>query len=181
MTTKAYMIPILVLLAACGGDPSNPPQDAGAGGDSTMSGDCGVAGSGGSTASGCASHADCSQPTDARCSAGFCVDGACSTLPFPKGSACGTGMECDGAGLCVVPPFHCKGSADCDDGNPCTIDVCTSFDGTCSHVGEYGGTPCPGGYCLDGQGVCCAGCNSDGACVAACDSGQECLFGFCMP
>ncbi len=50
----------------------------------------------------------------------------------------------------------CVVNTDCDDGDPCTVDVCTS--GSCSHtpVSCPPGQVCIGGTC-QGQGACCAG------------------------
>ena len=39
---------------------------------------------------------------------------------------------------------------DCDDGNPCTIDVC-QIDGTCDTDLPPAGTSCPGGVCVKGE------------------------------
>lgn len=40
-------------------------------------------------------------------------------------------------------------ACDCDDGNPCTVDVCQD-DGTCETDVPPAGTPCPGGLCVAG-------------------------------
>lgn len=43
-------------------------------------------------------------------------------------------------------------ACDCDDGNPCTIDVCGT-DGTCDTDLPPAGTSCPGGVCIKGECV----------------------------
>ncbi len=58
----------------------------------------------------------------------------------PWGSA-----ACGAAGVCVT-----LGEAACDDGDPCTADVCDPLTAECSHAGLDDGAPC-------GDGLTCAG------------------------
>ena len=80
---------------------------------------------------------DCDDGND--CTIDSCLLDVCENLPAPNGQFCGTGPE-----LCEI--FECmNGSCDptgtirsCDDGNPCTYDVCTGLggggnDGICNH------------------------------------------------
>ena len=107
-------------------------------------------------------------------------------------NSCTIGDHCD-AGQCVG-----DGQLDCDDGNPCTADLCQP-DGGCAHEDSQGacndGNPCSlNDYCLDG--VCVSGplldCNDGNVCtedeceagvcvhdavLAACDDGNACTKG----
>jgi hypothetical protein len=62
----------------------------------------------------------------------------------PQGPACDVGsFESEDAALC---------EGVCDDGNPCTQDVCDPATGTCDYPPAEDGTECTGGICL--AGVC---------------------------
>ena len=58
----------------------------------------------------------------------------------------------------------CTSAAQCDDGNPCTVDACTA--GACTHVPRAADTVCSvnGGQVCDGAGACVA-CNHDAQCA----------------
>ncbi|MFQ5494953.1 MAG: S8 family serine peptidase [Phycisphaerae bacterium] len=66
----------------------------------------------------------------------------------------------------------CVTNADCDDGDPCTDDVCSG--GSCSNtpIGCPPGQICSGGTCV-GQGACCAGavCSIDTSAGCAASGG----------
>lgn len=68
----------------------------------------------------------------------------------------------------------------CDDGKPCTQDVCDEQFGTCSHFPQPAGTPCDGGF------ICTAAtCQDLKGCVAAadkksCDDGKPCTIDECI-
>lgn len=129
----------------------------------------------------------------AVCSTGTC---ACSaTRPFDCGSTCEA----------------CCGPADCNDGDPCTQDLCGANG--CSHEGCATGTMCCGGQgcyacCTSkecGPGQTCSGnqciegcdpgltaCNGNcidttfdplncGGCGRACLTGRQCASGDCSP
>ncbi len=59
---------------------------------------------------------------------------------------------------------------DCDDGNPCTGDICDAPSGTCSHATKSDGAPCDTDRCLVG-GTCIAGSCLDGH-ATDCDDGN---------
>ena len=92
----------------------------------------------------------------------------------PSGGGSGTPVECD----VVVPEVcngvddDCNGSVDdlsCEDGNPCTLDVCNGAMG-CSHPNAPEGSAC-------GIAMVCAGglCVSNAACGnGSVDPGEEC-------
>lgn len=81
--------------------------------------------------------------------------GACAFVPTASGSACEDGIactagtECDGAGVCG----QSEDSA-CNDGHPCTNDVCEPTSG-CSHDASAAGCSpaCATGPDINGNGV----------------------------
>jgi hypothetical protein len=99
----------------------------------------------------------------------------CVVVPGERGapcipiSACFGRGECDGEGLCVP-----LGPA-CDDDIGCTIDVCTSADGTCVHVPDDDACPVDAPFCRTASAVD-PGCNPGLACEdgADCGDGVEC-------
>src|SRR4029077_8293631 len=92
---------------------------------------------------------------------------------------CPSGKVCDPAtGNCVVKP--CSTNANCDDGNPCTIDTCSS--GTCTSVaGPNGPTPgCNATSFCHGTQTCQAGICTPGT-PPSCDDGNPCTNDRCDP
>jgi hypothetical protein len=89
-----------------------------------------------------------------------------------------------------LAPDLCIGVS-CDDGNPCTVDVCDPATGLCSHPPEPVGVRCgdpTSGICdsadrCDGAGVCLTNNTPDGTPCAEIDSDCEiqntCLAGAC--
>jgi len=71
------------------------------------------------------------------------------TSACEDGSKCTAGDKCSG-GACVAGK-----ALVCDDGNPCTLDICDGKSGSCQLTPRPAGTPCPGGTCIDGK--CAAG------------------------
>jgi hypothetical protein len=161
------------------------------------------------------------QCDDGACAAGValacadgnpCTDDACdsqsgctftpNSAPCSDGDVCTTGDLCQG-GLCVG-----GGAPDCDDGNPCTADLCDSglgcqhspLDGACSDGNACTtGDTCQGGSCVGGALVTCddanpctddacdptSGCThapSDGPCTDGdvCTTGDACVAGQCV-
>jgi len=72
----------------------------------------------------------------------------------------------------------CSSAADCDDGNPCTIDSCNASAGTCAHVADPGAA-CDNGFFCDGDETC----NSLGFCQTTsardCDDDVSCTIDDC--
>jgi hypothetical protein len=110
------------------------------------------------------------------CTADTChpQTGACIYAPAPAGTACDGGCgQCYGGG-CQWPamePPECSDDAGCDDGDPCTLDLCVVEADACygwawcEHVAADGcGVPCPGG-CDDGDPCTDDWCAIDGTCV----------------
>jgi hypothetical protein len=74
--------------------------------------------------------------------------------------------ECELAGKDIPVIGECVTNADCDDGDPCTYDVCGNLSGMCFHDPIPSCQACTGsGSCPHG-GSCC-----DGRC---CPEGSEC-------
>jgi len=110
-----------------------------------------------------------------------CTTGGCDSCTLackgtPYGDLCTddepcTQDLCRGDGSCYYPPLVC------DDGNSCTVDVCSEAAGSCYHSPLSDGTPC-GDACTT-QGVCMKGdCMGAPACprCTMCEEGSgECL------
>jgi hypothetical protein len=88
-------------------------------------------------------------------------DGAASDADAMSGDAAdgGDATDTSGAGDAIVPPA-CTSAAQCDDGNPCTVDTCDPVAG-CKHTSAAAGTA---------TGLCAA-CDGAGHVIAAADDG----------
>ena len=115
------------------------------------------------------------------CTVDECVNGVCIHTPALAGSVCSlpNGMPgvCDGTGNCIES--ECTGTPPCDDGNPCTIDVCVN--GVCVHTPALAGSACslPNGMpgVCDGTGNCIeSGCTG----TPPCDDGNPCTIDECV-
>lgn len=106
--------------------------------------------------------------------------------------ACGAGgpccTPCDGgaclsAGPIQEPGPDAGGSPDaglgvCDDGNPCTADLCA--DSGCVHLPVPDGTPCDDGDACNGLSACLGG-SCEPAAPLRCVSADPCMVGRCDP
>ena len=114
----------------------------------------------------------------------LCTDDSCDPAkgcvhsnnanPCTDGNACTDGDTCAG-GACR------PGAAlDCDDGNPCTIDLCDPTTG-CVPTAAPQGTPCDDGNACDGV----ESCDGYGSCIShdppQCDDGNPCTDDSCDP
>lgn len=122
-----------------------------------------------------------------RCTTDICdaEAGRCTHTPFTPccvahadcndQSVC-TGAEICQSGRCVVVPGT---PLACDDGNPCTEDVCDPITG-CAHNPLPDGMSCSDGNVCNGDEVCVAS-----ACIAGvaltCDDGVTCTTNNCHP
>jgi hypothetical protein len=127
----------------------------------------------------------------------YCVDGHCQSTP---GTSLDGGPEIDGAmspdggptdGGDVDAPVmfedgggRCTSPAECDDMNPCTIDVCM---GTCGYAFEDDGTDCDDGVACNGADTCMTGvCEHARPPCTDCNDGNACTWfdamvdGVCM-
>jgi len=114
---------------------------------------------------------------------GDCEDGVPCTLDscdaatglcthLPDSTLCGAGFRCD-VQLGCVPTSTCQTSADCDDGDACTLDACEAGVG-CTHTRR---TTCDDGDACTAGDTC-----ASGTCVGeriACDDGNACTDDSC--
>jgi hypothetical protein len=151
----------------------------------------------------CKTNSDCQSDQFCECPVGTCgsVDGVCVTKPQACPELFIGVCGCDGktypndcqreaAGVCKAHDGFCAGQcgsdADCNDGNPCTVDHCVN--GVCEHAcvcADAAGNP----TCCPGPADLCAkpcGANANGVCGGVCpqanetctDNGGSCA---CMP
>ena len=81
-------------------------------------------------------------------------------------------------GIALLPAETCLTNADCDDGNPCTQDVCLPATGRCQS------TPVPDGQACDDGNPCTTGNTcQNGSCGApvVCGGGTPCAPNVCDP
>ena len=125
---------------------------------------------------------DQSQCTDDSCDPGT----GCQFLP--------NGLECDDGDACTIEDVCvggvCVGGAtdDCDDLNPCTVDLCANQ--ACQHLLQVDGVPCgpgPQWGCAEGICVCSAACEGKecgldgcGGPCGTCSEHHECKAGLCQ-
>jgi cysteine-rich repeat protein len=89
--------------------------------------------------------------------------------------------DCDDEDFCTVQDhfvgIQCLGSArDCDDGNPCTDDSCSSQQGACLHIANS--APCSDGRFCTTNDSCFSGlCGGD---PYDCDDGDQCTSDACV-
>jgi len=108
--------------------------------------------------------------------------------PCVLGSACADGNFCNGIERCIAGECQPGSPLECDDGDPCTRDLCEPVAG-CAHAedqcpascaGLSDGTRCADGtVCTRGDG-CASGVCVPGASVS-CDDGDPCTRERCDP
>ena len=121
---------------------------------------------------------ECDQPAS-PCLEALCdpANGLCSTVPANEGGGCEDGSACTAGDACEDGECQAGPKVNCNDGNPCTTDLCDPATG-CFH--EENALPCnDGSSCTTGD-VC-----QDGACLGAgqleCDDGNVCTSDSCDP
>ena len=85
---------------------------------------------------------------------------------------------------CGEDDRSCVDDEDCDDGNPCTLDWCYSFDPnaptTCEVVRRCSHSTLDDGTTCGSDQVCVEGvCTEDIWCAGVCDDGNECTWNIC--
>lgn len=116
----------------------------------------------------CCSHADCAD--ELECTEDICFAGSCTRMP--DDTKCEAGQYCSTIAGCRVLET-CSGeiAGECEDGDPCTQDVC--IEGFCRHPSCPEDTLCcPGVGCAE----CCGNsqCNDQDPCTADTCSGGVC-------
>jgi alpha-tubulin suppressor-like RCC1 family protein len=131
-------------------------------------------------------------PASTDCATAACTEGACTTTPVTKGTACddGGGTVCDGKGACT--PEHCTdGTKDANESDvdcggscsPCENDQACNGDADCTSFlcgegggGTGGGTPGTGGAGgASGGSKVCKPCANSSECVESrwCDAASK--------
>ncbi len=83
--------------------------------------------------------------------------GKCATPSnLPDGATCTDGDACTGTDGCSGGACKAGAKVDCDDGDPCTADSCSSTIG-CSHDPAQDGTACDDGDACTSNDVCASG------------------------
>lgn len=102
----------------------------------------------------------------------FCVRTPTTATECDIVFPCTTGDYCEN-GVCIPGPDE----ADCDDGDPCTDDVCDNFEKKCVHTQNE--APCDDGDPCSADDTC-----SQGQCLGGgptdCDDGNDCTNDFCL-
>jgi len=121
-----------------------------------------------------------------ECAVGMCdpATGACEPAPINEGGPCNAG-PCAKEGVCKSGEC-CPVADKCDDGNPCTSDVCDHATGECEYFANDGAACDDGNACSAGD-VCAWGVCSGQALspdMTPCDTGnpavEACFFGECL-
>lgn len=114
---------------------------------------------------------------DKVCSITKCATGLCSYEKIDDSSPCEDGDTCVDQSVCVKG--QCKGAkVSCDDGNPCTAEVCKPGIG-CVAAPANDGAPCEDGSGCTSKDTC-----KSGACVGSplsCDDQVACTKDSCEP
>ncbi|MCD6414139.1 MAG: carboxypeptidase regulatory-like domain-containing protein [Candidatus Diapherotrites archaeon] len=119
----------------------------------------------------CQINSDCNDSNP--CTTDSCVDGTCKHETITK---CKSGDKCCPSGCThdkdsdCLQLVRCNSTSDCDDGDSCTLDICSGNPRACSHVKVTA--------CSDNDGCCPAGCTykADDDCepVDECQTDADC-------
>lgn len=178
MSHRARVVLVTVAILAGCGDPERMTPfrsnavDSGAS-EVVTSGDSGVIMSGS-----CRDDRDCDDRID--CTDDTCVvGGVCEHLAVM--SRCPAGQRCfPSEGCATMATRRCMTDAQCDDGVPCTRDVCIA-GGTCNSIRDD--SRCAAGQVCGAMGCLAMGrCTGDGECGNGiyCDGVERCVSGVCQ-
>ena len=82
-----------------------------------------------SNCKGCTKASDCSDGNP--CTTETCVNTKCQSVQVKDGTACDDGSYCTSGDACSAGVCKPGPKATCDDGNPCTVDVCDGANKKC--------------------------------------------------
>ncbi len=103
----------------------------------------------------------------------------CVFQPVTDDLSCADGDQCNGAEICQAGTCRSVEPLICDDGQPCTIDLCDATVG-CITAAQADGAPCNDGDHCNGLETCAMG-----ECVPSapldCDDGNPCTIDTCSP
>jgi hypothetical protein len=103
----------------------------------------------------------------------------CAHAPVADGTGCPDATLCNGAETCIAGICVAGTPLNCNDGNPCTADVCLPVSG-CQNTAVPNGTPCADGTVCNGAEVCQAGTCTAGT-PLNCNDGNPCTVDSCDP
>ncbi len=119
---------------------------------------------------------DCDDSDSGPCATNSCdaKTGECALKPINEGKACGDDDPCTVNSACAKGKCAGKKMLDCDDGNGCTVDICSEGVG-CVHKGSEG--PCDDGNACSAGDTCQAGvCAGE---WKSCSDGDACTIDKC--
>ena len=118
---------------------------------------------------GCLSYTDCPELALPACQIVACEDGECVATAAPDGLTCDDGTECTLGESCKGGQCTGGTSKPCEDGNPCTDDVCDADKPTGAKKGACAFLPSGTKACDDGD-ICTVG---DACAGGACKPGKN--------
>ncbi|MCB9737847.1 MAG: hypothetical protein H6747_01190 [Deltaproteobacteria bacterium] len=111
------------------------------------------------------------------CTADSCnpSTGACLHTPALDGAVCSDGSKCTLTATCFSGVCTASKAQSCDDGDPCTTDVCDPKSGACVSKPDAAGSPCDdGNVCTEGDTCDAAGTCAAGKAVCPCSTAADC-------
>ncbi|MGD2110002.1 MAG: dockerin type I domain-containing protein [Phycisphaerae bacterium] len=132
----------------------------------------------------CTSDAECDDRDP--CTTDRCAGGVCENETVGDGTPCANGQFCDGDELCVAGVCEAGSPRDCDDDIDCTNDSCDEVTDACQHDPLDSlcedGNPCTDDVCEVDLG--CAFVPNDAndcADLVFCNGVEHCVSGVCEP
>src|SRR5262249_3281904 len=125
----------------------------------------------------CSVSATCNDSNS--CTTDACVNGTCANIPVVTGTACGDNNVCNGAETCQSGICVPSAAPQCNDGNPCTADVCDPVLGG-QNTPVANGTACADNTVGNGVEPCQAGACTRGT-APNCNDNNACTIDTCSP